>query len=160
MDPKLADIDNASETLYYQAYYDRDLENLTPDRTYYFVAYNDSYGFFSTSEYQIEVEIYCSVNCGWLGTKECEIESYYNYDYRQMIKDKLIEWGQDYKPLVKGVIVTFVYPDSPADLCGIKAEDIICRFGGVDIADIYGWGDREKFWDLLEQTRPGETYRI
>ena len=26
MDPKLADIDNASETLYYQTYYDRDKE--------------------------------------------------------------------------------------------------------------------------------------
>ena len=143
------------------------LEGLTPGKTYYFVAFNDSYGIFSASGYDIEVNIFASVKCGWLGLGNhfVNIGEYYDYDYRQMVKDKLIETGaHDYIPLVQGVIVTFVYPDSPADLCGIKADDIITSFGGVDLNDnkydYDGSHCREQFCDLLDQTIPGGTYTI
>lgn len=122
------------------------LEDLLPGKTYYFVAYNDSYGILSASEYEIETEISALVHSGWLGVTCSDIEAYYNYDYRALVKDKLFVSGPyGYEPTIRGVAVAHVMPGSPADSCGLKMDDIIVVIDGVNV-------DMSNFLDIMNET--------
>lgn len=55
---------------------------------------------------------------------------------------------------VKGMRLTGVRAGSPADKGGLKSGDIIVRFGGREVTDIY------TYTDALNAHKPGDTVRI
>ena len=57
-------------------------------------------------------------------------------------------------PSTKGVIVTQVYPGSPADKCGIKVRDIIIK------VDNYHITDRETLSSVFHEFRTGQKVKI
>ena len=135
--------------------YHKELDGFIPGKTYYFVAYNDSYGILSASEYEIEVSIGAYVESGFLGVTCDDIGSYYDYNYRELVRDKLFENGPDgYRPIISGVAVAYVYPGSPAELCGIKIDDIIVSIDGVSVSAAI------QLMDVMLKTVPKQTITV
>ncbi|HVX39566.1 MAG TPA: M28 family peptidase [Gemmatimonadaceae bacterium] len=55
---------------------------------------------------------------------------------------------------VVGLRITGVRPGSPADLAGLKADDVIVEFGGVAVKDLYSYSD------ALYAHKPGDEVTI
>jgi S1-C subfamily serine protease len=55
---------------------------------------------------------------------------------------------------VKGMRLTGVRAGSPADEGGLKSGDVIVRFGGREVTDIY------TYTDALNAHKPGDTVAV
>ncbi len=60
----------------------------------------------------------------------------------------------DFAPVDHGVRLSGVRAGSPAEEAGMQAGDVIVRFGGADIADLYA------FTDALRAHSPGDTVTV
>jgi Tol biopolymer transport system component len=60
----------------------------------------------------------------------------------------------DFSPVDHGVLLSGVREGSPADLAGLRGGDIIVRFAGLEVADLYA------LTDALRSHRPGDTVSI
>jgi len=55
---------------------------------------------------------------------------------------------------VKGMRISGVTPGSPADKAGLKAGDIVIRFGGAEVTELYS------YTDALRAKKPGDVVEV
>lgn len=55
---------------------------------------------------------------------------------------------------VKGMRISGVTPGSPADRAGLKAGDVIVRFGGAEVTELYS------YTDALRSKKPGDEVQV
>jgi membrane-associated protease RseP (regulator of RpoE activity) len=60
----------------------------------------------------------------------------------------------DFAPVENGVRLSGVRAGSPAEAAGMQAGDVIVRFGGAEVSDLYA------FTDALRARSPGDTVRV
>lgn len=73
---------------------------------------------------------------GWLGVLPADV-------------DPILAEGLDLGE-VKGVILTQIIEDSPAEKGGLKRDDVVLKYNGEDV------GNRDEFRNMVAATKPGE----